>query len=96
MTRHACRAERRRLMRLTRVRWETFLVALRNGHSWQPFRDFSAEDFHLFVSRLASRRVTWRGSDRWWKGVLRRRRKQQEAESLRTELEGDDGPDSDA
>ncbi len=84
------------MMRLTQTRWARFVGALRNGHSWQPFRAINAEELHLFVSHLASRRITWRGSDRWWKGVLRRLRKQQEAESLRIELEGEDASDPDA
>jgi hypothetical protein len=90
------RAERRRLMRRAVARWKRFLRDLRNGHSWKPFRGFASDELHLFASRLASRRITWQGSDKGWKRLLRRRRKQQEAESLRIELEADDPSESDA
>ncbi len=77
-------------MRRTVTRWKRFLRELRNGHSSQPYRDFTAKELHLFASRLASRRISWQELDEGWKAVLRRRRKQREAEALRVELEGDE------
>jgi hypothetical protein len=77
-------------MRLTVTRWKRFLRGLDNGHSWKPFRDFDPDEFHLFASRLANRHLTWQELSKPWKAVLRRRRKQRDAESLRIGLEADD------
>ncbi len=77
------RALRRRSFRRAQESWATFLRALDKERSWRPFHWVTADDAHRFVAKLASRSISWRGSDRWWKHYLRRTRKQHEAEDLR-------------
>lgn len=84
------------MMRLTVRRWKRFLRDVHNGHSCQPFRDFTPSELYRYAASLANRHITWQELSKPWKAVLRRRRKQQEAESLRIAMEGDDGSNSDA
>lgn len=78
---------RRRAFRRACDRWARFLRALDKGHSWGPYRWMTQDEWRRFVARLASRSVSWSGSDRWWKDSLRRDRRRHEAEDLRIERE---------
>ena len=77
------------------TRWKRFsaifITATRGSHSAISTPD----ELHLFASRLANRHITWQELSKPWKAVLRRRRKQQEAESLRIELVAADAPEGD-
>jgi hypothetical protein len=81
----ALRRERRRRARLARLRWARFLRATDFLRGFPPERWTSAKHDH-FVARLASRAISWTGSDRWWKHQLRRERQRREAEDFRVAL----------
>jgi hypothetical protein len=81
------RAERRRLRRLAVPRWETFVRDIHKVRTRHPSQGSTAAQLRRLAMGLASRRISWQGSDKWWKHTLRQVRDRRERKALRIERE---------